>query len=158
MLAAPLAAEAPRSDRSAATPAPAAELSARDAVILGLVEGVTEFLPVSSTGHLIIATHTLGLEAETPLVGRDGQPLWYKRPSPRNPAGEPLTPKLAADTYIVIIQVGAILAVVLLYWGQLVSMLRGLAGRDSSGLRLLRNLFCAFLPVAVVGLLASKAI
>lgn len=158
MLAAPLAAEAPRRDQPAATPPPAAELSVGDAVILGLVEGVTEFLPISSTGHLIIATHTLGLESETPLVGRDGQPLWYKRPSPRNPAGEPLTPKLAADTYIVIIQVGAILAVVLLYWGQLVSMLRGLAGRDSSGLRLLRNLFCAFLPVAVVGLLASKAI
>jgi undecaprenyl-diphosphatase len=136
--------------------APAAELSIGDAVILGLVEGVTEFLPISSTGHLIIATHTLGLESQQPLTGRDGRPLWYKKPSARNPAGEPLTPKLAADTYIVVIQVGAILAVVLLYWGQLASMVQGLIGRDSAGLRLLRNLFCAFLPVAVVGLVASK--
>jgi len=155
-LAAHLAAATPASDSSPASTAPAAELSAADAVILGLVEGVTEFLPVSSTGHLIIATHTLSLESEAPLTGRDGQPLWYKRPSAKNPAGEPLTLKLAADTYIVIIQVGAILAVVLLYWSQLTSMLRGLAGQDSGGLRLLRNLFCAFLPVAVVGLIASK--
>ncbi len=155
-LVAHLAAAEPASGPAPAPASPAAELSIADAVVLGLVEGVTEFLPVSSTGHLIIATHTLGLESEVPLMGRDGQPLWYKRPSARNPAGEPLTLKLAADTYIVIIQVGAILAVVLLYWGQLTSMLRGLAGRDSGGLRLLRNLFCAFLPVAVVGLIASK--
>lgn len=155
-LTAALAAQAPGSNQVPPPPAPAAELSVADAVILGLVEGVTEFLPISSTGHLIIATHTLGLESEAPLVGRDGQPLWHKRPTAANPAGEPLTLKLAADTYIVIIQVGAILAVVLLYWGPLTSMLRGLAGRDSGGLRLLRNLFCAFLPVAVVGLIASK--
>ena len=115
-----LAAATPAPATAPAPAAPAAELSVADAVVLGLVEGVTEFLPISSTGHLIIATHTLGLESETPLTGRDGQPLWYKRPSDRNPAGEPLTPKLAADTYIVIIQVGAILAVVLAVVGAVV--------------------------------------
>lgn len=141
---------------TAATAEPAAELSLGDALILGVVEGVTEFLPISSTGHLIIATHALGLEAEEPLTGRDGQKLWYKKPTAKNPAGEPLTLKLAADTYIVIIQVGAILAVVLLYWGQLRSMLRGVIGRDIAGRRLLRNLICAFVPVAIVGLAASK--
>jgi undecaprenyl-diphosphatase len=135
---------------------PAAELGTRDAVILGLVEGITEFLPISSTGHLIIATHLLGLESEVPLTDAEGRPLWYKQPTPQDPAGIPLTPKLAADTYIVVIQIGAILAVVLLYWGQLASMLRGVLGRDNAGLRLLRNIFCAFLPVALVGLLASK--
>ena len=109
-LAAHLAAAEPASGPAPTPASPAAELSVTDAVILGLVEGVTEFLPVSSTGHLIIATHTLSLESEVPLRDRDGQPLWYKRPSARNPAGEPLTLKLAADTYIVIIQVGAILA------------------------------------------------
>lgn len=142
--------------QSAPAPQPAAELSVSDAIILGVVEGVTEFLPVSSTGHLIITTHILGLDSEQPLVGKDGQPLWYRKPSEKNPAGEPLTLKLAADTYTVVIQAGAILAVVILYWGQLMSLVRGLLGQDSAGLRLLRNLLCAFIPVAVVGLALSK--
>lgn len=135
---------------------PAAELSLRDAIVLGVVEGVTEFLPVSSTGHLIITTHILGLESEVPLTNAAGQTLWFKAPSPENPAGEPLTLKLAADTYIVVIQVGAILAVLLLYYRQVQQMLRGLLGRDSAGLRLFRNLLCAFMPVAVVGLIARN--
>ncbi|MBL9208742.1 MAG: undecaprenyl-diphosphate phosphatase [Opitutaceae bacterium] len=134
---------------------PAAELSVRDAVILGLVEGVTEFLPISSTGHLIIATHSLKLESTTPLLDSKGGPLWYKAPSEKHPSGIPLTPKLAADTYIVVIQVGAIAAVALLYWGQIVGILRGLLGRNASGIRLLRNIFLAFFPVAVAGLLLN---
>ena len=136
---------------SPAPAAPAAELSVSDALILGTVEGVTEYLPVSSTGHLIIATHALGLEAEQPLHDRNGQPLWYVKPSAKHP-GEPLTVKLAADTYTVVIQFGAIAAVALLYWRQLLSMLNGLLGRDPEGARLLRNLIIAFLPAAVIGL------
>jgi undecaprenyl-diphosphatase len=135
-------------------PAPAAELSAVDAVILGVVEGVTEFLPISSTGHLIIATRLLHLESDAPLLGRDGQVLWHKKPSARHPDGVPLTLKLAADTYTVVIQFGAIAAVGLLYWPQLLAMLRGLIGRDPSGRRLLINVLIAFVPAAVVGLLA----
>lgn len=131
---------------------PAAELSVSDAVILGVVEGVTEYLPVSSTGHLIIATHLLGLESEQPLPGRDGRPLWHEKPSARNPAGVPLTAKLAADTYTIVIQFGAIAAVAVLYWRQLRAMGRGLLGRDPAGRRLLGNLFVAFLPAAVIGL------
>jgi undecaprenyl-diphosphatase len=131
----------------------AAELSVTDAIILGVVEGVTEFLPISSTGHLIIATRLLQLESEQPLVDANGQPLWFKKPSEKNPAGEPLTLKLAADTYIVVIQAGAIAAVALLYWSQLMSMLRGLFGRDPAGLRLLINLIVAFIPAALIGLL-----
>lgn len=127
-------------------------LSASDAMILGVIEGVTEFLPISSTGHLIIANELLGLEDNTPILGSDGQPLWHKKPSEKNPAGEPLTLKLAADTYTVVIQVGAILAVALLYWRQLKSLLLGLLGRDAEGLALLRNLALAIAPVCVVGL------
>lgn len=134
--------------------APAAELSRRDAIVLGLVEGVTEFLPISSTGHLVIANDLLGLESEEPLHDAAGQPLWYRKPSPKLPEGEPLTLKLAADTYTVVIQVGAILAVVLLYWQQLIGMVFGLAGRSTDGLRLLRNVILAFVPVGVVGFLA----
>jgi undecaprenyl-diphosphatase len=134
----------------------AAELSATDAIILGIIEGVTEFLPISSTGHLIIATKFLRLESEQPLVGADGQPLWYKKPSEQNPRGEPLTLKLAADTFTVVIQAGAIAAVALLYWSRFMAMLRGLLGRDPAGLRLLINVMIAFLPAAVIGFLAHN--
>lgn len=131
---------------------PVAELSAGDAVILGVIEGVTEFLPISSTGHLIIANTFLKLDGEAPLTDAAGQPLWYKKPSAKNPDGEPLTLKLAADTYCVVIQFGAIAAVAGLYWRQIRSILLGLVGRDAAGLRLLRNLIIAFIPAAVIGL------
>jgi undecaprenyl-diphosphatase len=113
---------------------------------------VTEFLPVSSTGHLIITTQLLGLESEKQLTDQSGQPLWHKPPSGKNPAGVPLTLKLAADTYTVIIQVGAIAAVVFLYWRQIMNMVAGLFGRSTPGLRLLRNVLLAFFPAVVVGL------
>ena len=138
----------------AATPGhPATELSVGDAIVLGLVEGITEYLPISSTGHLIIANHAMHLDSAAPLNDADGKPLWLKRPSARNPEGEPLTLKLAADTYSVVIQFGAILAVGLLYWPQLLGICLGLLGKDAAGLRLLRNLIVAFMPAAVVGLL-----
>lgn len=132
---------------------PVAELDLGDAIVLGVVEGVTEFLPISSTGHLIIANDLLGLESGQPLTDAGGQPLWHKRPTPERPAGVPLTLKLAADTYAVVIQAGAIAAVVLLYWRQILGMVLGLAGRSASGVRLLRNVLLAFLPCAVAGFL-----
>lgn len=144
---------APRAPAKSPT-APIAELSIGDAIILGVVEGVTEFLPISSTGHLIIATRALHLESEKPLTNAKGEPLFYKKPSAKYPGGIPLTEKLAADTYTVVIQFGAIAAVALLYWSQLVSMLRGLFGRDPVGLRLLVNVLIAFIPTAIIGLLA----
>jgi undecaprenyl-diphosphatase len=137
---------------------PLAELSARDAVILGLVEGVTEFLPISSTGHLIIANHALKLESEEPLHTKDGAPIWYKEPSPKYPGGIPLTIKLAADTYAVVIQAGAIAAVVLIFWGRLVGILHGLLGRNNAGLRLLRNIVVACVPAVVLGLTVGDLI
>lgn len=145
------AAEAPKSPPAAT--APAAELSFGQAVVLGVVEGVTEFLPVSSTGHLIVAGHFLGLEAEQPLHAADGRPLYYRKPSPKYPEGVPLTIKQAADTYAVVIQFGAIAAVGLLYWSQFVAMMRGLLGRDPAGRRLLINVIVAFLPAAGIGFL-----
>lgn len=135
--------------------APVSELSLTDAIILGVVEGVTEFLPVSSTGHLVIASRVLGLESEQPLSDAQGLPLWYRKPSPKYPEGVPLTVKLATDTYLVVIQIGAIAAVALLYWAQFMAMLRGLLGRDPEGLRLLVCVIVAFIPAAGLGLILS---
>jgi undecaprenyl-diphosphatase len=129
---------------------PAAELSATDAVILGVIEGLTEFLPVSSTGHLIIAKDILGLNSHQVLFNAEGEPLWH-RVATENHGAELLTLNIAADTYIVMIQFGAIASVALVCWQQLWSMFRGLTGRDPAGLRLFVNVMIAFIPAAVIG-------
>ncbi|MFT3870151.1 MAG: undecaprenyl-diphosphate phosphatase [Nibricoccus sp.] len=141
---------------AAETAKPAAKLTTGDALVLGVVEGVTEYLPISSTGHLIIATKLLGLEGETPLTSASGEPLWYKKPSVKYPEGIPLTSKLAADTFTVVIQFGAIAAVAFLYWRQIRKMALGIVGRDAVGLLMVRNLLIAFVPAAALGFLLSK--
>ena len=103
------------------------EMSALDAVILGLVEGITEFLPVSSTGHLTVTQDLLGIG-----TGSDRD-------------------KEAADAYAVVIQAGAILAVVVLYWQRLMSLLQGLLGRDEAGRRVLVGLLIAVVPIGIIG-------
>jgi undecaprenyl-diphosphatase len=105
------------------------------AVVLGLVEGLTEYLPISSTGHLILAQQAIGI-----------------------PEGK------AANAYAICIQAGAILAVLGLYWPRVRQMLRGLAGRigwgapEEDGLRLAVNVVVAFFPAAVIGLLFDEQI
>jgi undecaprenyl-diphosphatase len=96
-----------------------------EAFILGLVEGVTEYLPVSSTGHLILVSALLGLDA----------------PEMRRPV----------DAFNVVIQGGAVLAVLGLYRGRVGAMARGLFGRDEAGRRLLARVLLAFLPAAALG-------
>ncbi len=123
------------------------DISYSDSVVLGLVEGLTEYLPVSSTGHLILANSFLGLDDEEPLVDANGDAVLNKN-------FEPLTLKAAADAYAIVIQLGAIFAVAIIYWESLLKMLFGLIGKNPEGLRLLRNLIAAFLPAAIVGLFA----
>lgn len=129
----------------------AGTISYGDAVVLGLVEGVTEYLPVSSTGHLVVASQALKLDSDAPLIGHDGQPII----TTHHGETKPLTLKDAVDNYNIIIQGGAILAVLLLYWPRVLSLFRGVVGLDPQGLLVLRNLLVAFLPSAVLGLLAE---
>ena len=102
-----------------------------DAFTLGIVEGVTEFLPISSTGHLILAKKFLGFGSDARTGG---------------------TIKSAVDAYIIVIQSGAIAAVLFLYWGKIYTMLLGIQGKSREGLLLGRNLLVAFLPAVVIGL------
>ncbi len=139
----------PAAAQSAATqptssepPAPAEdipeEISLGQAVVLGVVEGLTEYLPVSSTGHLILASHYMDLSTRSEETG---------------PLGPKIDKNPAIDAFEVIIQVGAILAVLGLYRGQVVRMGKGLVGRDPLGKHLLICLLIAFMPAAVFGLL-----
>ena len=92
------------------------------AIMLGIVEGLTEFIPVSSTGHLILAAEIFGYDAEQ----------W--------------------KVFNVVIQLGAILAVVVQYWRTFWAVGWGLLRLDPMSIRFLRNLLIAFLPSAVLGL------
>jgi undecaprenyl-diphosphatase len=95
-------------------------------IILGIVEGLTEFLPVSSTGHLLVSERLLG-------VGDN----W--------------------EAFTVIIQLGAILAVVAIYFRKFWTVLVGLP-RSSDAQRFALGIVIAFLPAAVVGVLLAKYI
>ncbi|MFD2738333.1 undecaprenyl-diphosphate phosphatase [Sulfitobacter aestuarii] len=92
------------------------------AAILGLLEGLTEFIPVSSTGHILLAGHFLGFDS-------------------------------AGKTFEVVIQLGAVLAILTLYLGQLVSVFRN-APHDPAARRFILSVLIAFLPAVVIGVLA----
>lgn len=98
------------------------------AVLLGIVEGITEFLPVSSTGHLILASELMGYDAAQ----------WAM--------------------FNVIIQLGAILAVVVLYWRTFWAVAMGLIRLDPVSVRFVRNLLIAFIPAAILGVLLHDRI
>ena len=100
------------------------------AVLLGIVEGITEYLPVSSTGHLVLAGHLLGLGDDDPAV----------------------------SSFEIVVQLGAVLAVVAHYRGLLGQRARGLLSRDPASTQLLISLAVAFAPTALAGLLLRKTI
>jgi undecaprenyl-diphosphatase len=117
------------------------EMTTTQAIILGVVEGLTEYLPVSSTGHLLLAERIMGIG--------EGQVL---------SAGGRERAKEAADAYTICIQAGAIIAVLGLYFHRVLQMLKGLTGGDPLGRRLLINVMTGFLPAAIIGLLFNKII
>jgi undecaprenyl-diphosphatase len=95
------------------------------ALLLGVVEGLTEYLPVSSTGHLVLVARALGQQA---------------------------------GAFEIVIQLGAILAVVVHYRALFARHARGLVAREPDSMRLLAALACGFLPVAVIGKLFGHEI
>lgn len=102
-------------------------LSVFAAIVLGLVEGLTEYLPVSSTGHLLVTTEILGL------------------------GGTPDADD-ALEAYAICIQAGAILAVLVLYQERIRQMVDGLLGRSAEGRTVLLAVIAAFIPTAIIGL------
>ncbi|MEO6092664.1 MAG: undecaprenyl-diphosphate phosphatase [Novosphingobium sp.] len=98
------------------------------AILLGIVEGLTEFIPVSSTGHLILASRLFGYDAET----------W--------------------KVFNVVIQLGAILAVVVQYWRTFWAVGWGLLRFEKMSVAFVRNILLAFMPSAVLGLALKKYI
>ncbi|HOC99989.1 MAG TPA: undecaprenyl-diphosphate phosphatase [Myxococcota bacterium] len=99
------------------------------AAVLGVVEGITEYLPVSSTGHLLLAERLMNI--------------------PRTSA---------ADSFAIAIQLGAILAILAVYGSRVSQMAKGLVGRDDEGRNLALNVLVAFVPAAVAGFLAGDFI
>jgi len=122
-------------DQTSATDSTVAknQMTTWKAMVLGAVEGITEYLPISSTGHLIVTQRVLGI-GDTPET------------------------KDAADSYAIAIQFGAILAVLVLYRKRIQSLLRGLFGKDAEGRNLLLSLVLAFLPAVVIGVAIEKPI
>ncbi len=100
------------------------------ALLLGLVEGITEYLPVSSTGHLLFTQRLMGIG-----LADD---------------------KTAADAFAISIQGGAIAAVMGLYYKHVWQMFLGLLGKSPAGLQLLIRLVIAFLPAALAALTLEK--
>jgi undecaprenyl-diphosphatase len=102
-------------------------ISLVDALVLGLVEGITEFLPISSTGHLILARSLLGLPDDE-----------------------------ASHVFVVGIQMGAITAIVALYWHRLLAALRTVATPRAREPNLLWQIAIAAVPAVALGLLLEK--
>jgi undecaprenyl-diphosphatase len=98
------------------------------AVLLGLLEGLTEFLPVSSTGHLILASELIGFTSEGSVA------------------------------FKIAIQLGAILAVLVAYRHRFAAIAVGLVAREPAAIRFTRNILLGFLPAMVVGVFAYSAI
>ncbi|WP_068089978.1 undecaprenyl-diphosphate phosphatase [Novosphingobium rosa] len=98
------------------------------AILLGIVEGLTEFLPVSSTGHLVLATK---------FFGYDERP-W--------------------EVFNIVIQLPAILAVVVVYWRTIWAVIQGLLRGEAGAIRFVRNILVAFIPSAILGVLLKKKI
>jgi undecaprenyl-diphosphatase len=118
------------------------------ALVTGTVEGITEYLPVSSTGHMIMSDRMLGVSNDphvtvSGLTDRKGRPISLER---------------VADDYIVIIQIGAILAVFVAFFDRIRTLLSGLCRGERRSLDLAKAIIVAFIPAAVLGFIFKDMI
>jgi undecaprenyl-diphosphatase len=97
------------------------------AIILGIIEGLTEFLPISSTGHLIVAEKAMGYHD-------------------------------TAEIFTVVVQLGAIAAVIWHYRKDLISKVTGLLGRDKKTIQFWQKWIIATIPAGIIGFLAQDAL
>jgi undecaprenyl-diphosphatase len=116
------------------------QLTTTQAVILGIVEGLTEYLPISSTGHLLVTKDLLGMDTAGADMARQA------------------TETDAINAYLVCIQFGAILAILFVCAHRFKKILKGLFQGDADGRRLLANLILALLPAVVIGLILEGSI
>lgn len=119
------------------------------AVVTGVVEGVTEYLPVSSTGHMILSDGLICNVNKDPNVTVQGVV---------DLKGRAVSLDRVADDYLVIIQLGAILAVVVAFFGRLRGLLVGVVRGERAALQLALAILVAFLPAGVLGFLFKDAI
>lgn len=118
------------------------------ALVTGTVEGVTEFLPVSSTGHMILSDSLLGVP-KFPDVTVSGV---------TDRKGRAVSMERIADDYIVIIQLGAILAVLVAFFGRLRGLVVGLCRWETESVSLASSILVAFIPAALLGFLFKDII
>lgn len=104
------------------------EASLLTALILGIIEGLTEFLPVSSTGHLVLGSALLGFDGE------------------------------GSAAFKIAIQLGAILAVIVVYWRRFFDVGMGLLRADAGAIAFTRNILLGFLPALVIGFLVYDVV
>ena len=98
------------------------------AIIIAIVEGITEFIPISSTGHMIIVGNVINFKGEF------------------------------ANIFEVVIQLGAILAIIVLYWNKIWSSVMEFFHAKPSGIKFWMNIIVAFIPAAVLGFLLNDKI
>ncbi len=119
------------------------------AIVTGTVEGVTEFLPVSSTGHMILSDRHILRLVVIPDINVEGV---------TDRKGRPVNWGRVNDDYIVIIQLGAILAVLVAFFGRIRGLVAGLCRGERRSFDLAKAIIVAFIPAALLGFLFKDVI
>ncbi|NBX01307.1 undecaprenyl-diphosphate phosphatase [bacterium] len=125
-----------------------AQFTLTRAIVTGTVEGITEYIPVSSTGHMIISDEIMGVKKDKNVI--------ISGVADRK--NRPINQEKAVDDYIVIIQLGAILAVIAAFFTRLKNLVLGIIRLEKPSLCLATCVMIAFVPAGIIGLLVKDII